>query len=70
MALPLLLFAGAARDIGIVLLLVYVVAVLVGATSGALRFGSLVVGLLTIPALVASHVAYVLGFATGVVRGR
>ena len=69
-ALPLLLFAGAARDIGIVLLLLYALAVLVGATSGALRFGSLVVGLLTIPALVASHVAYVLGFATGVVRGR
>jgi glycosyltransferase involved in cell wall biosynthesis len=69
-AIPLVVAGGTARTVGIVLLLVYAGAVLLGAVTGALRFRSLRVGLLAAPAFVASHAAYVAGFVAGVARGR
>ena len=69
-AVPLLVAGGAARAIGVALLLVYLAALLLGALLGALRFRSLRVGLLTLPAMAASHVAYAVGFVAGLLRGR
>ena len=69
-AVPLLIAGGTARAVGVVLVLVYAVAVLAGAAMGALRFTSLRVGLLALPAFVATHVTYALGFVTGMLRPR
>jgi glycosyltransferase involved in cell wall biosynthesis len=69
-AVPLMLVGGAGRTAGLALLLAYLVALAVGAVTGALRFRSVRVGLLALPALAASHVAYAAGFAAGVAAGR
>jgi hypothetical protein len=70
LAVPLLASGGTARTAGVVLLLLYAAALAAGALAGGLRFRSLSVGLLTVPALAASHVAYAVGFVTGLARGR
>jgi glycosyltransferase involved in cell wall biosynthesis len=61
---------GTARTVGIVLVLVYLAAVLLGAATGAFRFRSLRVGLLAAPAFVATHAVYVAAFLAGVATGR
>jgi len=61
---------GAARGVGVALIALY--GVLVGASAGlgAARFRSLRVGLLAVPALVATQAAYIGGFVHGLARGR
>ncbi len=66
----LVVLALGSRSGGAVLLLVYAATVAGSTVFAGLRFRSLSVALLTAPALVATHAAYVWGFATGVVRGR
>ena len=67
--LPLLLAHGT-RLLGLAFELVYATAVLFGAATGALRFHSVRVGLLSAPAFVASHVVYVVAFLAGAARDR
>jgi glycosyltransferase involved in cell wall biosynthesis len=54
--------------IGVILVAAYAVAVLATTFLAALRFRSLAVGLLAVPAFVATHAVYVAGFVRGVVR--
>jgi glycosyltransferase involved in cell wall biosynthesis len=67
-----LLGAGSpeARRVGAVLVAAYGAALLGSSTLAALRFGSLKVGLLAAPSLVATQAAYVAGFLNGILRGR
>jgi glycosyltransferase involved in cell wall biosynthesis len=61
---------GAARDVGVVLVVVYAACVLGSAALAAVRFRSLFAGLLVAPALVVTQLVYVAGFAQGFVRPR
>jgi glycosyltransferase involved in cell wall biosynthesis len=61
----LLLFDGAARNVGIALVLVYAAALLLSGIHAAVRFRSFAVGALEPLAVVASQVAYLVGFALG-----
>ena len=56
--------------VGVALVAAYAAAVLVTTSLAALRFRSLLVGLLAVPAFVATHAAYVAGFLRGFVRPR
>jgi glycosyltransferase involved in cell wall biosynthesis len=56
------------RDVGFGLVAAYAAAVLVSTMLAALRFRSARVGLLAAPIFVATHAAYVAGFAHGFVR--
>jgi glycosyltransferase involved in cell wall biosynthesis len=63
-----LLFAGGAlRVVGVVLVCVYAAALIVSGFRAGLRFRSLAVGMLEPPAVVATQVAYLLGFAAGLI---
>jgi glycosyltransferase involved in cell wall biosynthesis len=62
--------AGRLRDVGVFLVAAYGVLLTLSALLSAVRFHSLRVGLLTIPALVATQGAYVGGFVHGLARGR
>jgi hypothetical protein len=64
----LLLMGGIAHALGVGLLLGYVVALLASGVHAAARFRSLPVGLLEPPAVVASQLAYVAGFLSGLMR--
>jgi glycosyltransferase involved in cell wall biosynthesis len=66
----LLVFAGSTRTAGLVLLAVFAATVLTSAVIGAFRFHSLGVGLLALPALVATQITYMWAFASGLLRGR
>jgi glycosyltransferase involved in cell wall biosynthesis len=61
---------GRLRDVGILLVGVYAVLLTLSAVLSAVRFRSLRVGLLAIPALVATQGAYVGGFVRGLVVRR
>jgi glycosyltransferase involved in cell wall biosynthesis len=61
---------GRLRDVGIVLVGLYAVRVALSATLSAVRFRSPRVGLVTIPALVATQAAYIGGFMQGLIRRR
>jgi hypothetical protein len=61
---------GRLRDVGILLVGVYAVLLTLSAVLSAVRFRSLRVGLLAIPALVATQGAYVGGFIRGLVVRR
>jgi hypothetical protein len=69
-AIPLVIAGGTARELGIALLVVYGLTLAGAAAVGAFRFRSLRVGALALPALVASHIAYAVGFVRGVLRPR
>ena len=56
--------------VGLVLVAAYAAAVLVTTLLAALRFRSLTVGLLAVPAFVATHATYVAGFLRGFARTR
>jgi len=68
--LLIVLGAGRVRDVGVLLVVAYGVLLGLSALLSAVRFRSLRVGLLTIPALVATQGAYVGGFVHGLARGR
>ena len=57
--------SGAVRDLGIALLAAYAALVLLSMGLAAVRFRSLQVGLLAIPALIATQAVYVAGFVRG-----
>jgi hypothetical protein len=59
-----LLIAGV-HTVGVVLVLAYVAALLASGIHAAVRFRSLAVGGLEPPAVVASQIAYLVGFALG-----
>jgi hypothetical protein len=61
----LLIAGGTAREIGLVLVLVYAAALALSGIHAAIRFRSLVVGALEPPAVVASQGAYLVGFGAG-----
>ena len=61
---------GRLRDVGIVLVGLYAVLVALSAALSAVRFRSPRVGLVTIPALVATQGAYIGGFMQGLIRRR
>jgi glycosyltransferase involved in cell wall biosynthesis len=61
---------GSTRDVGIGLLAGYGALIVSSALLAAVRFRSLTVGLLTAPALIATHAAYVGGFVQGLLRSR
>ena len=67
--LVLLLVGGSVRVAGLVLVLVWAGALVASGIHAAVRFGSVVVGLLEPPAIVASQIAYVWGFVQGFARG-
>jgi hypothetical protein len=56
--------------VGVVLVAAYAAAVLVTTLLAALRFRSLLVGVLAVPAFVATHATYVAGFLRGFARPR
>jgi hypothetical protein len=62
--------SGAARAVGIACIAAYGAAVLVSASLAALRFRSARVGLLAVPAFIATQATYVVGFLRGVIGGR
>ena len=62
--------SGTARDIGLGLVSAYAALVMLSALLSAVRFRSVLTGLLSVPALVATQAAYVAGFVQGLVRGR
>jgi Glycosyl transferase family 2 len=62
--------SGPARELGVALLVAFVLAVVGSAALAAVRFRSISVGLLVAPGLVATQAAYVAGFVDGFVRGR
>jgi cellulose synthase/poly-beta-1,6-N-acetylglucosamine synthase-like glycosyltransferase len=62
--------AGIGRQIGLALVSAYAALVILSALLSAVRFRSPLVGLLSVPALVATQGAYVAGFVQGVVSGR
>jgi hypothetical protein len=64
----LLLVGGQWRFLGVVLLLGYLAALLVSAVLAGLHFRSTVVGILMSFAMVATQVAYVVGFAAGLLK--
>lgn len=61
---------GGWRQLGIALVVTYGAVVAASATLAATRFRSAITGLLTVPALVATHAIYVAGFVQGLVRGK
>ena len=61
--------AGVTRDVGIGLLVGYGALVLSSGLLAAVRFRSPGVGALAVPALVATHAAYIAGFVQGLFRG-
>jgi glycosyltransferase involved in cell wall biosynthesis len=63
--LILIAAGGPARTVGLALVLAYAAALLLSGSHAALRFGSLAVGALEPPAVVASQAAYLAGFALG-----
>ncbi len=69
-ALGVSLLAAGSKQAGVGLVGAYGAAVLGSAAHSALRFRSLPVGLLTAPALIATHATYVAGFVDGLARGR
>jgi glycosyltransferase involved in cell wall biosynthesis len=69
-ALLLVFGRGALRDLGVGLLAAYVVILAVSTGLAALRFRSLLVGLLAAPALIATQATYVAGFARGIATRR
>lgn len=66
----LVLASGATRPAGIALELAYAAVLLLGGLLTSFRFRSLRVGLLAIPGLAATHVAYVAAFVSGMLRRR
>jgi glycosyltransferase involved in cell wall biosynthesis len=62
------LLASGATLAGATLLLAYAAAVVISALFAGMRFRSVAVALLAAPALVATHAAYLAGFALGLVR--
>ncbi|MFL5945262.1 MAG: glycosyltransferase [Gaiellaceae bacterium] len=64
------LLAAGFVAVGFALVAAYAAAVLVTTLLAALRFRSLLVGALAVPAFVATHAAYVAGFVRGFVRPR
>jgi glycosyltransferase involved in cell wall biosynthesis len=68
--IPLLLAGEPARTVGVVLVTLFAATVLAGSALGAVRFHSLRVGLLTVPALVATQATYIWGFVAGFLRGQ
>jgi glycosyltransferase involved in cell wall biosynthesis len=62
--------SGATRATGVVLVTAYAVALLASSALAAVRFHSLVVGLLAAPAFVVTQVVYVAGFLRGLPRRR
>ncbi|OLE01302.1 MAG: hypothetical protein AUG91_02045 [Actinobacteria bacterium 13_1_20CM_4_69_9] len=66
----IVLLAAGFFTVGVALVAAYAAAVLVTTSLAALRFRSLLVGLLAVPAFVATHAAYVAGFLRGFVRPR
>jgi glycosyltransferase involved in cell wall biosynthesis len=66
----IVLLAAGFVAVGLVLVAAYAAAVLVTTLLAALRFRSPLVGLLAVPAFVATHVAYVAGFLHGLVLPR
>jgi glycosyltransferase involved in cell wall biosynthesis len=66
----IVLLAAGFFTAGVVLVAAYAAAVLVTTSLAALRFRSLLVGLLAVPAFVATHAAYVAGFVRGFVGPR
>jgi glycosyltransferase involved in cell wall biosynthesis len=65
LGIVLLIAGGTAREIGLLLVLVYAAALALSGIHAAIRFRSLVVGALEPPAVVASQGAYLLGFGAG-----
>jgi glycosyltransferase involved in cell wall biosynthesis len=61
----LLVADGALERVGLVLVLAYAAALLLSGMHAALRFRSVIVGLLEPPAVAASQAAYLVGFALG-----
>jgi uncharacterized membrane protein (Fun14 family) len=61
----LLVADGALERVGLVLVLAYAAALLLSGIHAALRFRSVIVGLLEPPAVAASQAAYLVGFALG-----
>jgi len=66
----LLLVGGGARTVGAVLLLAYAAALTVSGIHAAVRFRSVVVGLLQPPAVIASQATYLVGFVRGLMERR
>jgi glycosyltransferase involved in cell wall biosynthesis len=66
----LLVAAGSLQRVGLVLVLAYAGALVLSGIHAAVRFRSLAVGLLESPAVVASQVAYLVGFLRGVTARR
>ena len=66
----LVLAGGAAHDVGLALELAYLATLAGAAGTAALRFRSGRVGLLTVPALAATHAVYASSFARAMIRGR
>jgi glycosyltransferase involved in cell wall biosynthesis len=66
----IVLLAAGFVAVGIVLVVAYAAAVLLTTLLAALRFRSLPVAALAVPAFVATHAAYVAGFVRGFVRRR
>jgi glycosyltransferase involved in cell wall biosynthesis len=64
-AVLLLIAGGTLRQVGLVLVLAYVAALLLSGVHAALRFRSVVVGALEPAAVLASQAAYLAGFALG-----
>jgi len=62
--------SGTTRLVGVVLAAAYGIALLASGALAAVRFHSVAVGLLAVPALVATQVVYIAGFLRGLVRRR
>ena len=62
--------SGAARVAGAVLVAIYFAPLVVSALLAAVRFRSPAIGLLFMPAAVATQAAYVVGFLRGLTRSR
>lgn len=62
--------AGRVRDAGLALVLAYCAVLVASAALAAARFRSVLVGLLTLPALLVTQAAYIAGFVQGLIRGR
>jgi glycosyltransferase involved in cell wall biosynthesis len=60
--------SGTGRDIGLALLAIYAAALVFSAGLAALRFRSLPVGLIALPALVATQATYIGGFVRGLLQ--
>ena len=65
LGLVLLAFDGIPRTVGLVLVLAYIAALLLSGLHAAVRFRSVVVGVLEPPAVVLTHAAYLAGFVVG-----